>query len=483
MSITDRERIIRPAREPIHGYRITRKGRVVRRILRSLGLLLLVLGIAGGGLFLYTQAKINGRGVLCPSCSATQDPGGAMNVLVLGSDSRAVLDPQDLQHYDPLGADRSSGQRADSIVLLHVDPRSARAVAVALPRDLRVKSPNGQYAKINGFYNQGVSAMVQAVQTFTGLPVNHYVEINFNSFRTVTDALGGVNVRFTRAVNDPDSGLKQPRGCNLLKGDQALAFVRVRHIDSDFGRIARQQLFVKLMMDKVLSAGTLLNPVKVLNLVNLGLGSVTHDSGLGLSAMQSLAVRFRHFSANDIDFRVVPSTPQMISGTDFVVANQAQSAALFAALRNGTPLPDYGRQGVSALDASEVQATILNGTRAPGVAARAASELRARGYSVLATTNADRADYASTVVYYRPGGEQKAQLLSQVFPEAPVEALPPAIKVTTGDAVVVLGSDYVRTGASTPPKGSLSPSASSGTTVSAGPPVSIQTSVPWFSAC
>src|SRR2546421_4359050 len=349
LPVIDRERVIRPARVPSHGYRITRKGRVVRRILRSLGLILLVLVVAGAGLFLYTQAKINGQGVVCSSCSASRDPGGAMNVLVLGSDSRAVLDPQDLRHYDPSGADRNSGQRADSIVLLHVDPRSAKAVAIALPRDLRVKAPNGQYAKVNGFYNQGVSTMVQVVQTFTGLPVNHYVEINFNSFRTVTDALGGVDVRFTRAVNDPDSGLKQPAGCNLLKGDQALAFVRVRHIDSDYGRIARQQLFVKLMTDKVLSAGTVLNPVKVLNLINLGLGSVTHDSGLGLSTMQSLAVRFRHFSANDIDFRVVPSTPQMISGTDFVVANQAQSAALFAALRNGTPLPDYGRQGASAL--------------------------------------------------------------------------------------------------------------------------------------
>jgi len=272
-----------------------------------------------------------------------------MNVLVLGSDSRAVLDPQDLQHYDPTAADRNSGQRADSIVLLHIDPTAARAVALALPRDLKVPSPGGGFQKINGFYNQGVSAMVKAVHDFTGLPVNHYVEVNFNSFRTITNALGGVNVRFTRKVIDPDSGLNQPAGCNLLTGDQALAFVRVRHIDSDYGRIARQQLFIKLMMDKVLSAGTLLNPQKVVNLINLGAGNLGHDTGLGLSTMSSLALRVRHFSSNDLDFRVVPSLPQP---DGYVVANTAQSTALFTALRTGRQLPAYGKQGVSAVDAS-----------------------------------------------------------------------------------------------------------------------------------
>ena len=76
---------------------------------------------------------------------APQQAQAAMNVLVLGSDSRAVLDPQDLQHYDPNATDRNSGQRADSIVLLHVDPTAAKAVALALPRDLKVPAPGGGF--------------------------------------------------------------------------------------------------------------------------------------------------------------------------------------------------------------------------------------------------------------------------------------------------------------------------------------------------
>jgi LCP family protein required for cell wall assembly len=429
--------------------------------------------IAGVALFFHTRALVDRNGSVCPAC-APQEAQAPMNVLVLGSDSRAVLDPQDLQHYDPNHTDRNSGQRADSIVLLHVDPTAAKAVALALPRDLRVPAPGGGFQKINGFYNQGVTAMVKAVHDFTGLPVNHYVEVNFNSFRTITNALGGVNVRFTRKVLDTDSGLNQPAGCNPLTGDQALAFVRVRHIDSDYGRIARQQLFVKLMMEKVLSAGTLLNPQKVVNLINLGAGYVGHDSGLGLSTMSSMALRFRHFSSNDLDFRVVPSLPQP---DGYVVANTAQSTSLFTAMRTGRPLPDYGKQGVSAVDASNVAATILNGTKLAGVAAQASAALSAKGYTVVRTGNADRSDYAATVVYYTPGNQQKAQFLAtQLFGGAQVQPVPASLNVTAGDAVVVLGRDYS-------PNAAPKASGSANPLLPAGPPVVEPAAQPWFSAC
>jgi len=466
--------VVRPGGPGRRRLRPTRRGRIIRRVLGSLALIALVVVIAGVALFFHTRALVDRTGVACPAC-APQQAEAPMNVLVLGSDSRAVLDPQDLQHYDPTGADRHSGQRADSIVLLHVDPTAARAVTIAFPRDLRVPSPGGGFQKINSFYNQGISALVKAVHDFSGLPVNHYVEVNFNSFRTITNALGGVNVRFTRKVLDTDSGLNQPAGCNLLTGDQALAFVRVRHIDSDYGRIARQELFVKLMMDKVLSAGTVLNPQKVVSLINLAASNVGHDSGLGLSTMSSLALRFRHFSSSDLDFRVVPSLPQP---DGYVVANTAQSTALFTALRTGRQIPDYGKQGVSAIDASNVAATILNGTKLAGVAAQASAALTAKGYTVLRTGNADRSDYAATVVYYTPGNQEKAQFLAtQLLGGAQVGPVPAALNVSNGDAVVVLGMDYS-------PNAKLpraSPSANP--LLPAGPPVVEPAVQPWFSAC
>ena len=463
--------VVRPGGPGRRRLRPTRRGRIIRRVLGSVALVVIIAGVA---LFFHTRALVDRTGVACSACAPEQAQ-APINVLVLGSDSRAVLDPQDLQHYDPTGSDRNSGQRADSIVLLHIDPTAARAVAIAFPRDLRVPSPGGGFQKINSFYNQGISAIVKAVHDFSGLPVNHYVEVNFNSFRTITNALGGVNVRFTRKVVDVDSGLNQPVGCNLLTGDQALAFVRVRHIDSDYGRIARQQLFIKLMMDKVLSAGTLLNPQKVVNLINLGAGNVGHDTGLGLSTMSSLALRFRHFSSTDLDFRVVPSLPQP---DGYVVANTAQSTALFTALRTGRQLPDYGKQGVSAVDASNVAATILNGTKLAGVAAQASAALTAKGYTVLRTGNADRSDYAATVVYYTPGNQEKAQFLAtQLLGGAQVGPVPAALNVSNGDAVVVLGMDY------SPNARFPKASAPANPLLPAGPPVVEPAAQPWFSAC
>src|SRR5260370_9056873 len=187
------------------------------------------------------------------------------------------------------------------------------------------------------------------------------------------------------------------------------------------------------MMDKVLSAGTLLNPERVVSLINLGAGNGGHDMGLGLSTMSSLALRFRHFSSTDLDFRVVPSLPQP---DGYVVANTAQSTALFTALRTGRQLPDYGKQGVSAVDASNVPPPILNTTKLAGVAAQASTALAAKGYTVLRTGNADRSDYAATVVYYTPANQQKAQFLAtQLFGGAQVQPVPAALNASSGDAV------------------------------------------------
>jgi len=239
-----------------------------------------------------------------------------------------------------------------------------------------------------------------------------------------------------RAVIDPDSGLDVPAGCVSLSGEQALAFVRVRNIDpsADYGRIARQQFFVQLVMNKLLSAGTLLNPVKVVQLVGIGAGNVKTDSGLGTATMEKLALQLRSFGPNDLDFRVVPSRAQYVGDASYAVSYAGQSVALFDAIKNGTPLPDYGRQG-TALTPSNVQTTVLNGTATPGLATQAEADLKAAGYPVVATGNAGSTSYAATVVYYNPGSLDKASLLAQVYGRATVAPLPPQIQAS-GDAVV-----------------------------------------------
>lgn len=424
-----------------------RRQRVVRRALTALGVLLLVVIVAAAAIVGYARFKLGRhKTVSCGACEATDSTSVPMNVLVLGSDSRAGMTPQELQQYDPTGQDRKSGQRADTIAVLHIDFKASKAILISLPRDLRVKAPDGSFVKINSFYNQGPTAMVQAVESFTGLNIDHYVEVNFVGFRHIVDTLGGVRIRFSRKVVDPNSGLNVPAGCDLLHGDQALAFVRVREIDSDYGRIARQQFFVELVMKQVLSAGTLVNPLKVISLINTGAANVTTDTGLGAGTIEKLALRLRNFSQGSVDFRVVPSQPQYIGGIAYVIPFVGQSAALFDAVKKGTPPPDYGKQG-SAISPSSVAATILNGTTKPGLESQAQQTLQTEGYHVIATGPAPATTATSTVVYYTPGNVDKASLLSQAFGDAPVEPLPPQIQTQIkpgADAVVVLGPDYAQ---------------------------------------
>jgi len=305
--------------------------------------------VAGAALYVYANQRVNQKAVACSACTPAPAGASGTNLLVMASDTRQGLSPSEAKLLDPGNVDLNDGTRADSIALVHLEPSSGKAVVISIPRDLRVPAPGGGYEKINAYFNDGPVPLVAEVSSLTGLPIQHFVEVNFVSFGEITQALGGVDVYFNRAIDDPNSGLNEPQGCDLLTGGQALAFVRDRDTDSDFGRIARQRLFVTLMMNKVLTPGTLLNPVKVVNLVKLGLGALTHDSGLGLTTMLDLALHFHSFSSSDIDFRVLPvqSTGQVIGGVDYVIENSSQAAALLTAVRDGTALPPYGVQSVN----------------------------------------------------------------------------------------------------------------------------------------
>jgi LCP family protein required for cell wall assembly len=432
-----------------------RRGRhrapVVRSWAARAGLVFLVLFLAAGALVLYANIRINRIDMALPD----RIPDKPMNVLILGSDSREGLSAEDQARLDPTGKDAKSGRRADTIVLVHIDEQQRKALVVHFPRDLKVTFPDGRTGKINGAYQKGPEAMVRTVEKVSGLPVHHYIEMNFVGFRNIVNALGGVDVYFEKSLKDKDSGLNVKKGCVELKGDQALAFVRVRKIDSDFGRIARQQLFARLVMDKVVSAGTLLNPVKVTKLVSFGASNITADSGLGPGDMTAIARRLRSFDPNEVDMRVYPSTPS----DSFVYANQKEADALFTALREGAALPDYGKEaarnvdtGVAARPAAappatpaappvkpgDVSVSVLNGTPKVGVARMEANKLTAKGFKVIEVTDADSANYKQTVVFYRKGKEPEAKAVAALY-GAQTKPVPATIQ-PQGDVALVMGA-------------------------------------------
>lgn len=429
------------------GYRPRRRmPRGVGRVVTYVVLFILILAVLGTGVYAYVSVKLRPGGSQEIAGLQSKKSKEPMNVLVLGSDSREGLSPEELKRYDPEGVDRKTGKRADTIILLHIDEKRDKAVLIHFPRDLRVTYPNGKPGKVNGAYQKGPGEMVETVKKFTGLPIHHYVEVNFSGFNNMVDILGGVKVQFARAIKEPDSGLNVPKGCVNLEGDQALAFVRVRKIDSDFGRIERQQLFVKLMMDKLTKAGTLLNPVKVVRLVNQFSENVKTDADLNVNEMKTLALRLRGFNSGKVDMRVVPSAGARIKGVSYVIANDKQTKLLFSAMQEREPLPDYGRTGVSSLEPADVRVTVLNSTGVPDTAKKEADVLTAAGFPAPPTGNAS--PHNKTTVYYEEGNEEKAQMIASRY-GADMKIKPESIKVDT-ELALVLGADYAQ-GKATPP--------------------------------
>jgi LCP family protein required for cell wall assembly len=421
-----------------------RRFRVAKRALVFAVVAILIFAVFAMGLLAYVQLKLRDRGIDLEAL-ATQEPSQPMNVLVIGSDSRTELTPEEQVTFGHL-----QGRRADTIFLIHIDERRDQAVVIHFPRDLRVTYPTGQVGRINGLYDQGPGPLIDTVEAFTSLPVHHYVEVNFVGFRNIVNALGGVEVFFEQPMFDQDSGLNVPAGCVNLTGDQALAFVRVRKIDDDFGRIGRQQLFISQLMRKVSSPGTVLNPAKIVRFVNLFTRNVTTDADLGLRDMTSLGWRLRSFNPKTVDMRVVPSSPRSIGGISFVIPHDAEVQALFNAMRERQSLPDYGRTGVSEINPADVKLAVLNGTTVDGLATKAKDELESKKFNVEGDpANADRGDYQQTTVYFRPGFQQQAELVASSYGAA-VVPMPASITVSTQLAFVA-GIDFAEGRAQPPP--------------------------------
>jgi LCP family protein required for cell wall assembly len=391
-----------------------------------------IVGLIGGAILLYLQVKVKGGDEevenLTPQAAA--EP---MNVLVLGSDSRDDLTEEQRISFGTIG-----GRRADTIMLLHLDERRQKVVLVHFPRDLRVQDPEGKQVKLNGVYGQGADAVVSTISAFTGLPIHHYLEVDFNGFNRITQELGGVKVYFEKPINDIDSGLDVPRGCVAIEGEQALAFVRARKIDDDFGRIRRQQLFLKLMADKIAKPGTLLRPDKVLSLVNVFSSTVKHDADLTLGDIKTIGLRLRSFNSTNLDMRVVPSSGARIQGVEYVVSNEAETRALFSAIAERKALPPFGRTGVSAIDPSDVRVSLLNGTSVDKLAATEADVLKSKGFQVFVDGNAPA--HEKTTVYFAEGYEEQGRLLLPIYPATLVPK--PQSLVSQAEVALVLGKDF-----------------------------------------
>jgi LCP family protein required for cell wall assembly len=417
-----------------------------RKALKVFVILGVIFGVLYAGTFIYANFYVHGKFIQTHRKSIKAidplPPGKPYNVLVLGSDRRDVVEASERQERQFRGGS-NSGRRADTILLIHVPADQKSATILSFPRDLRVKIPGvpGLH-KINGAYNYGPNRMIQTVKLLTGLPIHHYVEINFASFQKVVDAVGGVRLCVNRTYDDKQSGLiiRHP-GCQNFDGKLALAYVRMRKSDprGDFGRIDRQQQFMRVLMSKVTSIGFLTDLPRLFGLANAVAKGVITDSKLTLGEVKGIANKLAGFKQSNVDFRVVPSHSQTIGGVSYVIAESAEAKALYTALLHDTKLPDYGKTNASIATPGDITVRVENGTTTAGLGATIAEKLKKLGFKVRKVTDASRRDYRTTQILFNVGLDEKAALISEYFPGADIR--PSTTSKLSTDVVIIVGAD------------------------------------------
>ncbi|MEN3314026.1 MAG: hypothetical protein V7605_260 [Acidimicrobiaceae bacterium] len=402
--------------------------------------------MTAGGAYAYLRWRLNQIHKLNLSDLA-EDKGSVMNVLLVGSDSRDRLSGDLAQQA---GKDEVSGQRSDTIMVLHVDSKAQKAALLSIPRDLYVRIAGGTKSdRINSsFASGGPQTLIQTIKDNLGIQINHYMEVDFVGFRDIVNTVGGVSVYVPAPARDTMSGLdiKNP-GCIRFDGDVGLSWVRSRHYEyfesgkwrtdpsSDLGRIQRQQDFIRRMMRKAVSSG-LTNPLTLNRLIGIGVKDVTIDSSMSTSDLVRVARRFKSLNPDTVDMLTLPTTPVTIGGADVLRLNQAEAKTYIDRL-NGLNAPATGAGDVRP---SDVRVRVLNGNGSEGAAAKAGADLGGPGFNVADQGDADNFKYAHTTIRYATGQKAKADLLARYLQAGATVTEDKTLR--TVDLTLAVGADY-----------------------------------------
>jgi LCP family protein required for cell wall assembly len=325
-------------RAPVYGKKRLRP-RWGRIALVSALALLLVAGIAGLGTYLWISGVNDDLNRTDPFEQVANRPPkvaeGSLNILLLGTDSR---DPD-----API--DQAGKWRTDTMVLMHIPASQDKAYLFSFPRDLWVHVPasrDGQYgntmAKINAAYAWGgLPLQVQTIEEYTGVRMDHVVLIDFAGFRKVVDAVGGVDMRVERTITSIHRPHRKfQKGTNHFDGAEALDYIRQRKQfpDGDFARMRHQQQFLKALMDKAVSAGTVSNPFRLRDFVNSVADAIVVDQEFSLI---DLGWQFRSLRSDDLIFYTSPHKGTGdIDGQSVVLSDREKALSLYQAVANDT---------------------------------------------------------------------------------------------------------------------------------------------------
>lgn len=453
--------MIRSTRERPRRFAWLRK----KWVLVSLVVLVVLGGGAGYAAYVYfdlqgdIREEIDGvTEVPEPEPGEYVDP--PFNVLLVGSDSRAGLTEEEQER---LGADDElpdgtvlGGERADTLIVAHVDPETDHVTMIQFPRDMYVPVPSGGEMKINESLEAGNGHLIETVTDLTGIEIHHFAKVDIAGFRDLVDAIGGVEVCIPDPIPfDPQTGIEvteEETGMVEFDGDRALRFVRSRHFATgDFQRIQNQQKFLAAAIDKITSVETFLHFSRIQELASVARDHLTIDNNTTIKGLYDILKRFRSFNPENYEAYTAPNfgtgSVELSSGetASIVVPDMKGLEVMFDAINeNKSPAKV---DGVPDVDASTISVGVYNGTKVDGAGQDAADELveattTANGSVVIEiVADADKQNYDETVVVHRDNkaAEDKAKFVAAAIRGAEVEVGRTSPGV---DVAVNVGKDF-----------------------------------------
>lgn len=264
----------------------------------------------------------------------------ALTVLVLGSDSREALTPEEREE---LSTGDAEGERTESIALVRLDPDADSIRMLSIPRDTLIERCDGSRGRINAAYaigeregDGGMTCVVRTLTRWSGLTIDHVAKVDFRGFVDIVDRLGGVPIELDEPISDGNAGLDLPAGCNRLDGADALAFVRARKdLDDDYGRQARQQRLVEELRREIASIGMFDDPVRLVRTAEATARNLELDSSLTLNRIQQLARQHRETLRLPIEGESLPGELDLSGGPAFLEVDEERADELFEWLETG----------------------------------------------------------------------------------------------------------------------------------------------------
>ena len=400
----------------------------------------------------------------------------AMNILVIGSDSRAGPN-------EKFGAG-ITGQRSDTIMVLHIAPGEQGVIVLSIPRDSVVPvlacppepatgaagqlGRPGQVEQINAtFAAGGPGCLFKTVEQTTHLRLDHFIELDFTGFEKVIDDIGGVSICLPFPINDPLSKLRLSQGRHHVYGAQALAFWRARYIGegSDLQRIRRDQYLMASLLQGVERRALLTSPSRILSVMTDAAQSMTTDSGLNLPTIIGIVDSLRHLPGGSVQFIELPTVAYQANPN--WVSWPASDTALFSAIAHDQAVHPTARRSrnpappraISA--AADVRVRVLSGSGVVGAARQAVADLTSRGVRVTGTGAAATSTYESSVVQYPSAADLKAAAqLKAVLGGGELE-LNPAL--ARGSVQVIVGAEFPMPRHAAPPGRATTPRSLAGT--------------------